>query len=188
MFHQNWKKEIFTVPNCLSMFRLILIPVYLYLYQYAINPGDYLLTASVLTVSCLTDLLDGRIARKYGMVSTLGKILDPVADKATQLSLTACLSLRYPVLYPLLLLLAAKETLQLLAGLLVLRRGKMLPGALPEGKICTAILFISLITLVLIPGMALPLIEILAGLDSFFLCLSFCAYWCAYRRMFADTA
>ena len=56
---KDWKKEIFTIPNLLSMFRLVLIPVYVIIYLNADTKEDYLLAAVILAVSCLTDLADG---------------------------------------------------------------------------------------------------------------------------------
>ena len=91
---QNWKKEIFTIPNALSFFRLVLIPVYVFLYMSAKVASDYYMVTAVLTISCLTDFLDGQIARRYNMVSAFGKVLDPIADKATQLSLLLCFSFK----------------------------------------------------------------------------------------------
>lgn len=81
MFVKNWKKEIFTIPNLLSLFRLLLIPVYVTIYLNATTMEHYFLSAAILAVSCLTDMIDGKIARKFHMISNLGKILDPVADK-----------------------------------------------------------------------------------------------------------
>ena len=102
MFIRSWKKDIFSIPNLLSLFRLLLIPVYATLYLNATQRYQYLLAGVILAVSCLTDMIDGKIARKYNMITTLGKILDPLADKLTQLTLTICRSLKYPVLYPVL--------------------------------------------------------------------------------------
>ena len=135
MFDHKWKQTVFTVPNLLSFFRLTLIPVYMHLYFRAKTPGDYHLAGLILAVSCLTDAIDGKIARKFHMVSTLGKILDPLADKITQFTLILCLALRYPVLNPVLALFSVKELMQVLLGIIYLRRGKMLPGALMAGKV-----------------------------------------------------
>ena len=52
---KNWKKEIFTIPNLLSLFRLLLIPVYITIYTNAQENTDYFLAAAILAVSCLTD-------------------------------------------------------------------------------------------------------------------------------------
>lgn len=83
MFIKDWKKDVFTIPNLLSLFRLVLIPVYVAIYLNAQELWEYFLAAAILAVSCLTDMIDGKIARHYNMISTLGKILDPIADKAT---------------------------------------------------------------------------------------------------------
>jgi CDP-diacylglycerol--glycerol-3-phosphate 3-phosphatidyltransferase len=81
MFINNWKKEILTIPNLLSLFRLVLVPVYVGLYLHARQPVQFYTAGAVITLSCLTDALDGWIARQFHMISTLGKILDPLADK-----------------------------------------------------------------------------------------------------------
>ena len=116
MFAKDWKKDIFTIPNLLSMFRLILIPVYILIFIKAEEIWDYYIAAGILAVSCLTDLIDGKIARHFNMISNLGKILDPVADKATQFSLIVCLATKYRILWYLLLLFVIKEGFQLIAG------------------------------------------------------------------------
>ena len=120
----NWKKEIFSIPNILSLFRLLLIPVYTVLFLRAENPSDYWLAAGVLAVSTLTDMVDGKIARRFHMITNLGKILDPVADKATQCTLLVCLAVRHPVLWYVLALFVAKEGFMLVMGIVNLRRKK----------------------------------------------------------------
>ena len=76
MFVKDWKKDIFTIPNLLSLFRLLLIPVYVAIYLNAKETTDYILAAGILTVSCLTDMIDGKVARHFNMITSLGKILD----------------------------------------------------------------------------------------------------------------
>lgn len=180
MFIRNWKKEIFTIPNLLSLFRLLLIPVYAALYLNAEENYHFFLAGVVLAVSCLTDMIDGKIARKYNMITTLGKVLDPLADKLTQLTLTICLSLKYPALYPVLGLLVIKELFQLVLGIFFLRKGKMLPGALMAGKVCTTVLFVSLIALVLFPNMNAMAVNLISAIDTLFLAISFVSYILAY--------
>lgn len=150
----NWKKEIWTIPNLLSLFRLILIPVYISIYLNASQPHHYLIAASILAVSCLTDMVDGKIARKFHMISTLGKFLDPLADKATQLALILCLAVHHPALWALLALFIVKEGFQLIAMILSLRKGLALDGALMSGKISTTVLFVALTLMVLLPDLS----------------------------------
>lgn len=180
MFNKNWKKEILTIPNLLSLFRLLLIPVYVSVYFRARIPWQYYAAGGILALSCVTDFLDGFIARRFHMATTLGSVLDPLADKATQLTLTFCLCIRYPALQPVLILLVVKEGFQLTAGLHALRQGKILAGALPAGKLCTAVLFVSLIVLVLFPGITPAAVKTIALMDGLFLWLSFISYILVY--------
>lgn len=181
----NWKKDILNIPNLLSLFRLCLIPVYVYIYLNASEPGDYLLAGSILAVSCLTDMVDGKIARKYNMVTPLGKLLDPIADKFTQLILTVCLSWKYPVLRPVLILFLVKEFFQFSAAVVVYSKGKALDGALMAGKICTTVLFTSLTILVLLPEMNPRFVNLLAIADSLCLIFAFIRYIFAYFGKYA---
>ena len=109
MFIKHWKKEVLTIPNLLSLFRLLLIPVYMLIYLRAQKTSDYIVAGMILAISCLTDLVDGKIARKFNMITTLGKFLDPLADKVTQFTLILCLAIRYHVLWSILTLFVTKE-------------------------------------------------------------------------------
>lgn len=182
MFIKDWKKEIWTIPNLLSLFRLLLIPVYIIIYLNAADKTDHYIAAGILAVSCLTDLIDGKIARHFDMISNLGKILDPLADKATQFTLIICLTLKYPVLQLLVFLFVIKEGFQLIAGSINLRKGKMLKGALLSGKICTTILFISLILMVMLPDLPNTVIYIITVVDIIFMLISFCDYLITYSK------
>ncbi len=181
MFVKDWKKEIFTVPNLLSLFRLLLIPVYMVIYLNADgNPTDYYIAGAILAVSCLTDLVDGKIARHFNLITNVGKLLDPVADKATQFTLIVCLASRYPVLYYVIALFVVKETFQLFACYWLYRQGKILKGALISGKICTTVLFLSLIGMVVFPQLTLRQVEIIAVIDLIFMVMAFTEYAITY--------
>ena len=180
MFKHRWKKEILTIPNLLSLLRLVMIPVYIRLYLRAASPDEFLGAATLMGASCLTDLLDGWIARRFQMVSTLGKILDPLADKLTQLSMAVCLSLAYPALKTILALFTVKELGQLALALVHLTRGYMLPGALMAGKVCTAVLFISFIFLALSPDVPADTVNAIVLTDGRLRMLSFVSYVFAY--------
>ena len=78
MFIKDWKREVFTIPNFLSFIRLLLIPVYTIIYLNAKQFQDFSLAAGILAISCLTDMIDGKIARQFDMISNIGKILDPL--------------------------------------------------------------------------------------------------------------
>ena len=166
----------------LSLFRLALIPVYIAVYLNANTNADYCLAAMILAVSCLTDLFDGKIARRFNMITNLGKLLDPLADKATQFSLIICLSLRHKILWLLIALFVLKEGFQLIAGGLSLRKGRMLKGAQLTGKICTTILFISLIVMVMIPSLSENTVFWIVVADAMFMIIAFIDYINVYCR------
>ena len=142
------KKEIFTIPNFLSVVRILLIPLYAYLYMKAQTAKEYITAAAVFAASAITDMVDGIIARKFNMTSRIGIMLDPFADKLTQGVIILCLTIRNINVLPLLIIFLIKEGFMLFMGCALLKQGKMLRGALFTGKICTAVLFVSMIALV----------------------------------------
>lgn len=177
---KDWKKEILTIPNLLSLLRLVMIPVYVVIYLNATELWHYYLSAAILAVSCLTDMVDGQIARRFNMVTNLGKILDPVADKATQFALILCLASRYWMMYLMIVLFVIKEGFQLIAGGLNLRKGKMLDGALLSGKVCTTVMFVSMILMVMFPTMDSLTGNLLIAIEIVFMLISFGDYIMAY--------
>jgi cardiolipin synthase len=127
-------------------------------------------------------MIDGKIARHYNMISTVGKVLDPLADKVTQFTLTVCLAIKYPQLWIIAGLIFVKEIFQLVAMCVFLRKGKMLSGALMSGKVCTTVLFVSLILLVLIPNIGNIAVTIIAILDGIVLLIAFADYFLTYAK------
>lgn len=180
MLIKNWKKEILTIPNLLSIFRIALIPVYLRIYLHADSPDDYTVSAVILAISCLTDLVDGKIARRFNMITNLGKVLDPIADKLTQLALMICLSVERKAIRFLLVLFLVKEFFQFFAMIASLRHGKALDGALMSGKVSTTVLFTSLIVMVLCPNLSERTVNTIACVCLVFLMLAFGDYVRAY--------
>lgn len=180
MIIKDWKKEIFTIPNLLSLFRLLLIPVYVTIYLNAKNDMYYFLAAGILAVSCLTDMIDGKIARHFNMISTVGKVLDPIADKLTQFTLIVCLAVKHNILWYLVALFFIKESFQLIIGGINLKKGRMLKTSLISGKISTTVLFISLVLLVLLPSMSDAAVNIIAIVDAVFLAVAFLDYAVTY--------
>lgn len=176
----NWKKEIFTIPNMLSVFRILLIPVYVWLYLGAERIEQYHTAALVLAGSCLTDMIDGKIARKFNMISRVGKVLDPLADKLTQLALLICLTTRYRGLRTMLVLFLIKEFWQLFAMIAAMRRGKALDGALMSGKISTTVLFTGLGLMFLYPDMSAKAAGAITNICTIVLLYAFFDYVMAY--------
>ena len=145
------RKDVFTIPNILGYFRILLIPCFVYKYMTATSLSDYYAAAILVGVSSITDMFDGLIARKYNMITELGKLLDPLADKLTQCALLICL-LRYKFMYYLLALFVVKESFMAIMGLVMLKHnGKKLNGAKWFGKVSTALVYVVMFILFLKP-------------------------------------
>ena len=136
--HRLNRENILTIPNLLSLFRIFLIPLIVWLYC---RLKHYTATIAVIALSGATDIIDGKIARKFNMVSDVGKVLDPVADKLTQAALVICLISRYKWMWALLILFAVKECLMALWGYLTLKRTDTVNSAKWYGKVSTVVLY-----------------------------------------------
>ncbi len=178
------KKEIFSIPNLMGYFRLLLVPVYLVLYFHAKDARGYLTAAAVLAVSALTDMLDGRIARRFNMVTELGKILDPVADKVTHGAVALSLTFRFPLMRAVFFLFLVKETFMGCMGLYMMKkRGSRMDGAQWYGKLCTAVLFMVLLILLLDTDISWFRAGILCALCIAVMLFSLGCYLVFYVRM-----
>ena len=135
---QNIRKQIFTIPNLLSFLRLCMIPLIIWLYC---SQEDYALTAVLLVLSGITDTVDGFIARRFNMVTDIGKALDPIADKLTQASVMFCLLPRFQMMLIPLLLLIFKELCNGIMSLVVIKKTGKVCGADWHGKGCTWLLY-----------------------------------------------
>ena len=150
--HRLFKKnQIFTIPNLLSLIRVLMIPVIVWLYC---DQGDYRGAAGLIVLSGLTDVADGIIARKFHLVSDLGKILDPVADKLTQAALIFCLISKYEWMLRLFIFFAVKEITMGISGLIVIKKKDVVNSAQWFGKLATVVLYIVMILLFLFPDIS----------------------------------
>ena len=139
MYMSNTQKNKYlTIPNMLSVFRIVLIPVCVWLYWVENKPVS---TSAILLLSWLTDMIDGFIARRFNMVSDLGKILDPVADKLTQATMLFCLVFTFPETLYLLFFMIIKETVMAITGYVVIKKTKKVYGADWHGKLATGALY-----------------------------------------------
>lgn len=136
------ENRIITIPNILSVCRILMIPVFIWAYCFR---KEYLLAFLILCLSGTTDLVDGFIARTFHMVSNLGKALDPIADKLTQGAVLLCLGIRFPQMFLLAGLLAAKEITTGLMSLSAIHKTKEVKSADWHGKITTCLLYFTML-------------------------------------------
>jgi cardiolipin synthase len=150
------------------MFRILLAMVYLHIYLTLDVEGKPLILAGILLLSAVTDCLDGQIARRFHMVSELGKILDPIADKLTQGILLICLLYQYKAAKYVLLLFVLKEIYMGIVGLKTITVTGKNDGAMWFGKINTTVFYIVMFLLAMFPGISKPIAEgllILCGIS-----------------------
>lgn len=176
----NWRKEIQTIPNLLSIFRILLLPIYLY---FVLRQSFYV-AGTIIVVSGLSDYLDGVIARRYNQVTDLGKVLDPFADKLTQLFLILFMAWYRPWLWLLFGLFLIKEGFMFVAGLIGLSKNIKLSGAKWYGKVATAVIYVGMILLLLFPELPTLWVRVIFAVITYGLLQSFILYAVEYRKMF----
>lgn len=156
-------RDITRLPNILTVIRIFLIPLFVIVFLWANGnieleikrfdkENGYIVAAAIMIISGLTDMADGFIARKFNMITDLGKVLDPFADKLTQAAVVVCLIFRYRDIWILIAALFAlifvKEILMLVMGVVFLRKGQDLGGARWYGKLATIIFYFQVIVLI----------------------------------------
>ncbi len=173
------KKQIFTIPNLLSFFRILLVPLIIGFY---IVKKNYYASVGVLLISGLSDIVDGFIARKYNMISDLGKILDPFADKLTQFSIIVCLSLRYKFFIFLACFFLIKELIMALCGYWAMRHN-VVSSAKWHGKLNTVLLYLVILILLIFPNIQVSVANILILLSLIMMIISLILYITFYLNL-----
>lgn len=191
-------RDITKLPNILTVIRIMLIPLFVIIFLWAngnieLNlkhfnkQNGYIIAAAIMILSGLTDMADGLIARKFNMITDLGKVIDPFADKLTQAAVVVCLIFRYCDIWILIAALFAlifiKEILMLIMGVMFLRKGQDLGGARWYGKLATIIFYFQVIVLI-----GAPVLSNLTAIVMFCIMiaatlLSFIMYMREYYRL-----
>lgn len=180
------KKDLWSIPNILCYIRFILIPIFVVLYINAREAGEYLQAAAVVFVSGLTDFLDGFIARTFDMVTDLGKLIDPMADKLTQAALIFVLVVKIKWMIFLLILFVTMQLFMLAAGIAMLKKDKRLNGSKWFGKVSTTVFYATMLVLVALPNLSTVVINVLMLVCGAFLLLSFLLYIREYFFMYQE--
>ncbi len=145
-------KGCLTVPNLISVIRIILIPFFAYYFL----QGEFVIAVIILALSGLSDCVDGKIARRFNQISALGKLLDPLADKLTQITLAVILFLTFnkaedtmlKAFSWVFLVFIAKEFVMVLGSVIMLSIG-LRPGAAEiYGKVATLAFYVVMIFII----------------------------------------
>lgn len=145
--NEKWSfkpKDLVTIPNILTYIRIILIVPFVYYFL----KENYIPSVICIGVSGLTDCFDGMIARRFNQVTSLGKILDPIADKFTLLAVVICMVIYVPIVLPVLVVLLLKDVLMLLGGMDLINKGITPPAAKWYGKVGTVVFYLSVFTII----------------------------------------
>ena len=178
------KKDLWSIPNILCYIRFLLIPIFVITYIRADHPRQYIQAAAVVFLSGLTDFLDGFIARRFDMVTELGKIIDPLADKLTQASLIFVLIVKSKWMFLLLILFVLMQLFLLIAGLVMLKKGTKLNGAKWFGKVSTTVFYATMLVLVAVPALNAGIVNVLMLVCGAFFLMSFVLYINEYIIMY----
>ncbi len=172
-------KEILTVPNILTLVRIALIPFIMFFYM-----KEWFVAVLVTVVlSFLTDVADGYIARHYNLITELGKMLDPVADKLSQIAVLLCLLTRFPHIAWALVLLIVKEVMGAALGVLAARKG-VVKGAVWHGKAATFLLYSMFVLHLIWPSLPAKVSDVSILVCTGMLALSMVLYGIRYVGIF----
>lgn len=171
-FRDEGKIKVFTIPNIMSMFRIALIPIFIGLYLSEKDSAAFV----VLVLSGLTDVADGFIARRFNMISAVGKALDPISDKLTQAAVLYCLLKRFGAMIVPFLLMIFKELFSGVAALIAIKSTGEVHGADWHGKLTTASLYAMMSVHIVWPSMPPVLSNILIGFCVMLMLLSLVLY------------
>ena len=144
-------KENLSIPNAISLMRLVMIPFILIVYL----DKRVILAAILVIISGISDFADGFIARRFNQITPLGKVLDPMADKLTQIVVAAGLCVTYTAILPLFAVLLVKEMLMMTLSFRLMRHGMEPIGAYWWGKVSTSAFYVG-IAVIMLFGAKIP--------------------------------
>lgn len=197
--------DIKKLPNILTVIRILLIPLFVFVFLWEngnirigadadadAQGSGYMIAAGIIIISGITDAADGFIARKFNMITDLGKVLDPFADKLTQAAVVVCLIFRYNEIWQavtaLFVIIFVKEISMLAMGLVFLKKGQDLGGAKWFGKLATIVFYALVIVLIGAPSLSTAAALVMVAVMAFFVTLSFVLYIREYYRLWKSNA
>lgn len=146
-----YKNQLWNIPNMLCLLRIAMIPFIVITYLTSDSLSGYIVTGVLILLSGATDAIDGYVARKYNMVTDLGKVLDPLADKLTQTSLAIVIAIKMPAFRFILLIFVVKELIMICGGFFLYKKNIKMNSSKWFGKVATVVFYASMVLVVLIP-------------------------------------
>ena len=190
---KGWK----TVPNFLSLLRILMVPAFAVLFM----KGHYLAAVIILALSGLTDFFDGKIARRFNQISNLGKILDPLADKLTQITIAIVFFITFwnatglvHTFSVIFLVFLVKEAVMVLGAVAMIALG-LRPGAAEmPGKVATFAFYLIMISIMFFgPGIGITgifypdiVMIVLICISAVLTIVAFCGYLPGVRQQLRE--
>lgn len=132
------------IPNALTIIRLLLIPGFVYYFFSSMEHGIRIAVV-IFVVAGLTDILDGFIARKYNLITRLGIVLDPLADKLMLLTVLVSITMKNQISFWIIVIVAVKETLLILGAITLFNEHDIVIPANRLGKFSTIAFYIAIL-------------------------------------------
>ncbi len=180
---KDFWREYFSIPNLMGYFRIALVVVYMVFFYNSLNGGLYWPVIATIVLSGITDFFDGKIARKFDMVTEWGKMLDPIADKITIGAIILSLSFKYKIVIAMVIFYIIKEGFMGIAGLYSIKKGHKIEGAMWYGKVCTFSTYVILIVLLLFPDMPGRIVDILIIVNMVIMAFTLVSYVFYYEKL-----
>lgn len=136
------------IPNILSAVRILLVGAFAYVFL-AYYPEGMIAATGIFVLSGMTDVADGIIARHFGWVSSLGKVLDPIADKLTQCTVLLCLSLKGVTPWWIFAFFMVKEGLMAAGAMFLFKKRHEVYGSRVFGKAATVLFYMLVAAMIL---------------------------------------
>lgn len=177
------------LPNLLTSLRFIIVPFF----GYFLYREQYFSAVTLFIIGGITDVLDGYIARKLNMITSFGKLADPIADKFMQITALLFLTTQELIPIPVLIIVIAKEIFMGVGSILLYRKEKFIVSANWYGKMATVIFYFAIILTIVLKMESLKnyytdvLINILIGVAVVSTLFAFFMYSLTFRKIRSES-
>ena len=144
------------IPNILSLIRIALVAVFAFVFFFD-YPNNCIWAAVVYMVACLTDIADGYLARKYGWMTRIGRILDPMADKLLQMTVLICFGIKNLLSFWLIVPFILRELTQMYLGFLMIKRRNVVVRSKWYGKAVMFLMCFAAVSVLFCAGLAIQI-------------------------------
>jgi len=173
------------IPNILTIIRFLLVPVF----GYFLYNGEYVTAIVIFIIACATDVLDGVIARKFNLITSFGKLADPLADKFLQLTALTILTIQKIIPLPVLIIVLAKEIFMIAGSILIYKKVNFVVQANWYGKMTTVIFSFAIVMTIILYSLKIAnsytslIINIFVFIAVFSTLFSFFMYSMEFRKL-----